>query len=90
MVRAPSQGEALATWALCVVVAIAQRRRLSPDSAGLLVLSAGFLAYLLSRADEFHATPLIITLGTSSACVKRGRLTKTASEDPGQFIALLA
>ena len=48
--------------AICVVIAITQRRRLSPDSAGLLVMSVGFFAYLLSRTDEFHATPLIVTL----------------------------
>ena len=30
--------------------------------AGLLVLAAGMVAYLLSRADEFHTTPLIVAL----------------------------
>ena len=30
--------------------------------AGLLVLGAGLVAYLLSRTDEFHTTPLIVAL----------------------------
>jgi hypothetical protein len=33
-----------------------------PAVAGLVVLSAGSAAYLLSRADEFHAQPLLICL----------------------------
>ena len=47
------------------VVAIA-RRRLQRDAliVGLTVLALTALAYLLSRTDEFHATPLIIVLAT--------------------------
>jgi hypothetical protein len=37
-------------------------RRLAPETAGLLVFCAGSLAYLLSRPDEFHATPLVVAL----------------------------
>ena len=38
--------------------------------AGLLVLAAGMVAYLLSRADEFHTTPLIVALAlVLPACI---------------------
>jgi len=37
-------------------------RRLPPAAAGLGVLALGALAYLLSRADELHAQPLLVIL----------------------------
>jgi hypothetical protein len=45
------------------VVAIA-RRRLNTDPliVGLTVLGFTYIAYLLSRTDEFHSTPLIVLL----------------------------
>jgi hypothetical protein len=36
--------------------------RLRPRTAALAVLGGSCLAYLLSRSDEFHATPLIVVL----------------------------
>lgn len=43
-------------------VVIALRRRPAPAAAGLGVLALGALAYLLSRADELHAQPLLVIL----------------------------
>jgi hypothetical protein len=40
-------------------VAIVRARRLPPAAGGLAVLAAGTIAYLVSRADELHAQPLI-------------------------------
>jgi hypothetical protein len=37
-----------------------RERRLPALPAGLLVMGAGFLAYVLSRTDEFHAQPLFV------------------------------
>jgi hypothetical protein len=44
------------------LVAAFVRRRLTPAVAGLGVLGLGALAYLLSRADELHAQPLLVIL----------------------------
>jgi hypothetical protein len=45
------------------VVAIARRRlRTDPLIVGLTVLGFAYLAYLLSRTDEFHSTPLVVLL----------------------------
>jgi hypothetical protein len=49
---------AVATAALL----LRRERRVPPVWAGLLVIAAGSLAYLLSRTDEFHATPLMVVL----------------------------
>lgn len=43
-------------------VALALRRRIPPEAAGLLVLAAGCGAYLLSRPDELHVQPLAVCL----------------------------
>ena len=45
-----------------VVAPLALRRRITPTVAGLGVLALGALAYLLSRADELHAQPLLVIL----------------------------
>jgi hypothetical protein len=45
-----------------VAVALLVRRRPSPAAAGLGVLALGTLGYLLSRADELHAQPLLVVL----------------------------
>lgn len=45
-----------------IALAVVAIRRLPPRLAGLLVLSAGCLLYLVSRTDEFHATPLFVVL----------------------------
>ena len=45
-----------------VLLAIAWRRRPSPELAGVVVLAGGCLLYLLSRPDDLHAQPLIVCL----------------------------
>jgi hypothetical protein len=45
-----------------VLVLVLARRRVTPTVAGLAVLALGALAYLLSRADELHAQPLLVVL----------------------------
>jgi hypothetical protein len=49
---------------LAVTLAIVAYRRLrrEPLVAGLTVLALTFVAYLLSRTDEFHSQPLIVAL----------------------------
>ena len=44
-----------------VLVSLARRRRV-PELAGVTVLAAGCVLYLLSRPDELHAQPLIVCL----------------------------
>jgi hypothetical protein len=50
---------------LALTAVAAVRERLPSRLAGLIVLGAGGLAYLLSRADEFHATPLLVVLAAA-------------------------
>ena len=54
----------LAVAGLVLAAAAAPWRRggASPQLSGFLVFGGGCLAYLLSRADEHHAPPLLITL----------------------------
>jgi hypothetical protein len=51
--------------ALVAAARLAMERRLAPAWAGLLVVGAGSTAYLLSRTDEFHATPLLVVLAVA-------------------------
>ena len=51
--------------ALAAGVAGIRRRRPPPTLAGLLVLGLGFLAYLMSRADEFHVQPLAVVVAVA-------------------------
>jgi hypothetical protein len=44
------------------LVALAIRRRVAPELAGLLVIALGAAIYLRSRADEQHAQPLLIVV----------------------------
>lgn len=44
------------------LVAVGLVRSLSPLLAGLTAFGGGCLLYLLSRTDEFHATPLLVVL----------------------------
>jgi len=60
----------LAVAGLALLVAIGGWRahvegRVRQGTAALAVLGAGCLAYLLSRSDEFHATPLIVVLAAA-------------------------
>jgi hypothetical protein len=48
--------------AVVAVALLARRLRPRPAVVGLAVLALGLTAYLLSRTDEFHSTPLIVTL----------------------------
>jgi len=45
-----------------VLVSQLRRRRPSPELAGVMVLAAGCVLYLLSRPDDLHAQPLIVCL----------------------------
>jgi hypothetical protein len=56
---------ALVGYGLALLVSAARfqrERRLPPAWGGLLVLGAGSLLYLLSRADDLHAQPLAVVL----------------------------
>jgi hypothetical protein len=48
--------------ALAVVAIVWRRLQREPLLIGLSVLGGTFVAYLLSRTDEFHSTPLIVLL----------------------------
>jgi hypothetical protein len=59
---------AVAGYALLLMLGALRTRaegRLRETTAALAVLGAGCLAYLLSRSDEFHATPLIVVLAAA-------------------------
>jgi hypothetical protein len=48
--------------ALAVVAIVRRRLQRDPLIAGLTVLAFTYVLYLVSRTDEFHATPLIVVL----------------------------
>jgi hypothetical protein len=48
--------------AVALATVVLRRARPVPEVAGLAALAVGFVAYLLSRTDEFHSTPLIVAL----------------------------
>ena len=52
----------LALLTLLTAVRSRADRAVAPTAAALVTLGLGCLAYLLSRSDEFHATPLIVVL----------------------------
>jgi hypothetical protein len=52
----------IAIAAVAGLARLATRRRLAPVWAALLVFAAGALAYVLSRADNVHTTPLLVIL----------------------------
>jgi hypothetical protein len=52
----------IAVGAAGVLVRTRAERRLPAAWAGILVFALGALSYLLSRTDEFHATPLVVLL----------------------------
>jgi hypothetical protein len=55
----------VAIVALAAALSALRERSLPPRAAGLLVLTGAFLLYLLSRSDEFHATPLLVVLAAA-------------------------
>ena len=72
-----------------VVAPLALRRRVTPAVAGLGVLALGALGYLLSRADELHAQPLLVILCAllpiAAASVDRAALVRDpAGADPAR------
>jgi dolichyl-phosphate-mannose-protein mannosyltransferase len=73
----------LAVAALDAALRLRAERRLAPETAGLLVFALGAVAYLLSRTDEFHATPLVVAL----ACLLAASLARRSS---GRVRAMLA
>jgi hypothetical protein len=77
------------------VVAVAARavrvRRVDPVAAGLGVLGLGGLAYLLSRADEFHQQPLAVSVAALLACAAaaaRARWARVALAAPIAFLVV--
>jgi hypothetical protein len=52
----------LAVAAATAALRLARERRMPGAWAGLFVIAAGALGYLLSRTDEFHSTPMIVVL----------------------------
>jgi hypothetical protein len=52
----------LAGVALVALALALRRTRPRPEVAGLGLLALCFVAYLLSRTDEFHVTPLLVVL----------------------------
>jgi len=55
----------LVALALIAALRAHAERRLPATAVALAVLGFGCLAYLLSRSDEFHATPLIVVLAAA-------------------------
>jgi hypothetical protein len=59
--------------AACGLAVLARRGRVPPVVAGLGVLAAGGVAYLLSRPDELHIQPLLIVLCALLPILAAGR-----------------
>jgi hypothetical protein len=81
---------AVAGLALAAVAALARRAERPWRLAGLLVLGAGGLGYLLSRADEFHVTPLIAVLAVAIPLCLRGARRPLALALAAVLLLLLA
>lgn len=58
---------------VAVVAALARARSVPPLLAGLLAFGLGCLLYLISRTDEFHATPLLVVLAVALPLVAAAR-----------------
>jgi hypothetical protein len=71
------------------IAAIALRRRPRPEVAGLAALGVCLVAYLLSRTDEFHATPLIIVVAALATIHVKDAL-QGQSQSRGLSIGLAA
>jgi hypothetical protein len=71
------------------VVASWRRRALSPVLAGFATFGAGCLLYLLSRTDEFHATPLLVVLAVLLPLVAAGRSVRLLAGAAAAVLALL-
>ena len=76
---------AVAGLALLVLLSGLRARaegRIRQGTAALAVLGGGCLAYLLSRSDEFHATPLIVVLAAALPPTIAWRSTQGAGWRP--------
>ncbi|HEX6714050.1 MAG TPA: hypothetical protein VF066_11710 [Thermoleophilaceae bacterium] len=74
-----------------VVLAIALRRlQRDPLVLGLAVLGVTFIAYLLSRTDEFHSQPLIVVLAALLPILALRLPARAATVLALVFVALLA
>ena len=71
----------LAVAAAAALARVRAERDLPPSWGGLLVLAAGGMAYLLSRTDEFHVTPLLVVAAAllALAAARRGALGVAAA-----------
>jgi hypothetical protein len=74
-----------------VLLALAVRRRSADRAAvaGLVVLALGGTGYLLSRADEFHAQPLLLALCALIPLVLAGRPGRALAALPVAALALI-
>jgi hypothetical protein len=70
--------------------AVALGRAWRPAVAGLTVLATGSAAYLLSRADEFHAQPLLVCLCALVPLAVRGLSWRAALVPLAAFAVVLA
>jgi hypothetical protein len=74
-----------------VAVRAIRERHVDRVAAGLCVLALGGLAYLLSRADEFHQQPLAVAVAALLACVAaavRAPYVRYALAAPIAFLVL--
>lgn len=80
--------------AVLTAVRVRAERRVAPAAVALLTLGVGCLAYLLSRADEFHATPLIVLLAAALppllawAGERRGEATPPDRPEPARGLTV--
>jgi hypothetical protein len=75
------------------VVALAvglRERRVEPRDAGLAVFAGGALLYLLSRPDEFHTAPLLVSLASLIPPVASRARLSAATALPAALVAILA
>jgi hypothetical protein len=76
--------------ALAIVAIAVRRLERDPLVAGLGVLGATYVAYLLSRTDEFHSTPLIVVLAALLPILALRLPMRGAAALALVFVALLA
>jgi hypothetical protein len=74
--------------ALAVALIAVRRLQRSPLPAGLTVLGLTYVAYLLSRTDEFHSQPLIVVLAALLPLLAL-RVPMRAAAAPALVFALL-
>jgi hypothetical protein len=75
---------------LAIAAIAARRLQRDPLVAGLTVLAVTYIAYLLSRTDEFHSQPLIVVLAALLPLLALRLPLREASVLGLVFLALLA